>query len=201
MVAEIEPKEALNRLKMFSEEYQVRERKYNSYFAGETLFGLPHQDYPELTATKNEIELLDKLYSLYSKVKETMGRWREIPWYEVQNEIDKMTEQVEAFGRDCMRLPGRLKSWDAYKELKQEIDDMTDILPLIEALTKESIKDRHWDYINELTGKDIPYKSEQFILANLIEAKLLEHREDIEDTTDQADKQLKLEKSLRGEIQ
>lgn len=42
MVANIEPKEALNRLKMFSEEYQVRERKFNSYFAGETLFALPH---------------------------------------------------------------------------------------------------------------------------------------------------------------
>jgi hypothetical protein len=42
MVPGIEPKEALNRLKMQSEEYQIRERKYISYNAGETLFGLPH---------------------------------------------------------------------------------------------------------------------------------------------------------------
>jgi hypothetical protein len=31
-----------------------------------------------------------------------------------------------------MKLPGVLKNWDAYKELKQEIDDMTEILPLVE---------------------------------------------------------------------
>lgn len=42
MVPGIEPKEALNRLRMFSDEYSVRKRKFDSYFSGETLFGLPH---------------------------------------------------------------------------------------------------------------------------------------------------------------
>lgn len=56
-----------------------------------------------------------------------------------------------------MRLPGILKSWDAYKELKQEIDDMTEILPLVEQLAKPSIRNRHWEQIIELTNEDIPY--------------------------------------------
>ena len=43
MVPGIEPKEALNRLRMFSDEYSIRKRKFDTYFAGETLFGLPHQ--------------------------------------------------------------------------------------------------------------------------------------------------------------
>jgi dynein heavy chain len=42
MVPGIEPREALNRLRMFSDEYSVRKRKFDSYLAGETLFGLPH---------------------------------------------------------------------------------------------------------------------------------------------------------------
>jgi dynein heavy chain len=78
MVPGIEPKEALNRLRMFSDEYSVRKRKYDSYFSGETLFGLPHQSYPALEETRKEIELLDKLYNLYSKVKDTIGKWKEI---------------------------------------------------------------------------------------------------------------------------
>jgi len=52
MVTGIEPREALNRLRMFSEEYSIRERKFNSYKAGETLFGLPHQSYPALDKTQ-----------------------------------------------------------------------------------------------------------------------------------------------------
>jgi dynein heavy chain len=51
MVAGIEPKEALNRLRMFSDEYSIRKRKYDTFFAGETLFGLPHQEYAELVQT------------------------------------------------------------------------------------------------------------------------------------------------------
>jgi dynein heavy chain len=43
MVPGIEPKEALNRLRLFADEFSIRERKFKTYKAGETLFGLPHQ--------------------------------------------------------------------------------------------------------------------------------------------------------------
>ena len=118
MVTGIEPREALNRLRMFSEEYSVRKRKFDSYFAGESLFGLPHQSYPALEDTRKEIELLYKLYLLYSRVKDTIGKWKDIEWAEIQNEIYKMMDTVEGFSKDCQKLPGVLKSWDAYKELK-----------------------------------------------------------------------------------
>jgi len=91
----LEPREALNRLRQFSEEYSVRKRKYDSYYAGETLFGLPHTEYPLLTQTSSQIDLLDKLYSLYSKVKDTITKWREIPWTEISVEIDKLIETVD----------------------------------------------------------------------------------------------------------
>ena len=62
MVAGIAPRDAINRLLIFSEEYQVRKRRYESYYAGETLSGLPYQTYPALEETAKEIELLEKLY-------------------------------------------------------------------------------------------------------------------------------------------
>ena len=64
-----------------------------------------------------------------------------------------------------MRLPGSLKTWDAYFELKKEIDDMTEILPLVEQLAKPSIRPRHWDEIIGLTKEDIPYTAESFVLS------------------------------------
>ena len=88
MVAGIAPRDAINLLLIFSEEYQVRKRRYESYYAGETLFGLSHQTYPALEETAKEIELLEKLYNLYCKVIETVGSWRSIPWLEIPNEID-----------------------------------------------------------------------------------------------------------------
>lgn len=196
----IEPKEALNRLRMFSDEYSIRKRKFDSYHAGESLFGLPNQSYPALVETSKQIELLDKLYNLYSKVKDTISKWKDIPWTEIRNNIDTMKDQIETFAKDCSKLPGMLKSWSAYKELKQEIDDMDEILPMVEGLAKHSIRDRHWEEVIELTKEDIPYASETFTLSQLLSAPLLPVKEDIEDICDQADKQLSLEKKLNEEI-
>ena len=200
MVPGIDPKEALNRLRLFFDEYSIRKRKFDTYNAGETLFGLPHQEYPELVETDKQIQLLDKLYSLYSKVKDTIAKWKDIRWMDIEAEIEKMTEQIEIFGRDCTKLPGSLKAWDAYKELKVEIENMTEIIPLVEALAKPTIRPRHWEEIIEMCKTDIPFESEEFTLAQLLEAPLLQFKDDIEDITDSADKQFKLEKALNEEI-
>lgn len=146
---------------------------------------------------------------MYSKVKETIGRWNEVPWADIDGEIAKMIEQGETYGRECMRLPGVLKSWDAYTELKKEIDTKSEELPLIEALAKPSIRDRHWDAIIELVRDDgnsddaeeiLPYQSETFNLSQIFGCNILRIKEDIEEITESADKQLKLEDALRNDI-
>ena len=43
--------------------WQVRERKWDSYSRGEELFGLPVTPYEGLEKCKEEIALLDRLYS------------------------------------------------------------------------------------------------------------------------------------------
>ena len=132
-----------------------------------------------------------------------MAKWKDISWSEIQVEIQQMSDMTETFGKDCAKLPKVLRTWDAYKELKQMIDDFTEIIPLIEALAKPSIRPRHWDEIIEMTKvdpEDMPYESEQFVLSQLLAAPLLNFKEDIEDICDSADKQLKLEKQLNEEI-
>jgi hypothetical protein len=55
---------------------------------------------------------LDKLYSLYSKVKDTIAKWKDVPWIEIAEErasmqdqtatqLAKMVDQTDTFGRDC----------------------------------------------------------------------------------------------------
>lgn len=110
----------MNRLRMFSDEYSIRKRRYDSYRAGEFLFGLPNTKYPELMETEKQLKLLEHLYSLYQKVNDTMVRWKDLPWASVDSSATaKMDEQVEAFLRDCVRLPTVLRKWEAYKDLKK----------------------------------------------------------------------------------
>lgn len=188
MVQGISPREANSRLKSFADQYQVTRKKYESYYAGETLFGLPHQAYPALETTRSEIELLDQLYKLYEKVLETIGKWKDVHWSEIREEIDNMIETIELMSKQCRKLPGPLKGWDAYKELQTEIDNMNEILPIIKELAKPSIRDRHWLEVCKITDKEIPFSADTFILNDLLKANLINYLDDIQEITESADK-------------
>ena len=200
MQADISPGEALNKLKDFKEQFSVHSRKYKSYRAGEKLFALPHEDYPALEKTQNELDKLDKLYTLYLKVTETITKWQETPWLEITDEVKTMQEGIEGFLNDCKRLPSDSKKYPAYDELRQRCEDMDIFLPLVEMLADQAIKERHWEQLIEVTGKEIPYNSESFTLKELLDADLLSVQEDVEDISDSALKQQKQEKQLREDI-
>jgi dynein heavy chain len=182
------PGEALNKLKDFKEKFSVLDRKFHQFENGENLFALPNQDYPDLVKTQGELEKLDKLYNLYLKVTDSIQRWDDTVWSDITGEVEAMKEGIEQYLKDCTRLPMDTKNYPAYKDLKQELDDMEMLLPLVESLAHESIKDRHWEGLQQLTGKEIPYDSETFTLKQLLDANLLEVREDIEDIADSAGK-------------
>merc|ERR550514_393495 len=76
MVVGIPPGEAVERLKRFKEEFEVRGRKQEIYYQGEDLFGLPHQQYPQL---------------------DTIKEWWEYLWLEVPDKTDEMKTQIDNF--------------------------------------------------------------------------------------------------------
>lgn len=61
----------MERVKRFKAECDVRTRKQEVYYAGEELFGFPHQAYPELEQTKKELANLTLLYDIYVQVSKT----------------------------------------------------------------------------------------------------------------------------------
>lgn len=65
MVEGISPEDAMERLKRYEDEYELRQRKRELYNGGEDLFALPTTAFPDLDTTNKELQLLGKLYSLY----------------------------------------------------------------------------------------------------------------------------------------
>ena len=68
MVASLGLRDAVERVKRFKAECDVRARKQEIYYAGEEIFGFPHQTYPELEQTKKELANLTLLYDIYVQV-------------------------------------------------------------------------------------------------------------------------------------
>ena len=70
-------------------------RRYNTYSAGEQLFGLPVSDYPTLMKTRKELNLLQKLYGLYNDVIDRVNGYYDILWSEV--DIDGINQELVDF--------------------------------------------------------------------------------------------------------
>jgi len=200
MVPGLAPMEAADRLKHFTRLFKERERKWLSYSNGEKLFGLPITQYPDLEKTKKELELLDKLYSLYTAVVQTISGYSDVLWTDAQANMDAMTEQVNGFQANCKKLPKILRDWDSCKELTKRIDDFLLVLPLLQQLAGKSMRQRHWDEIQSITGKTLDMDATVLKLGHMLEMNLLAHAEEVEDICTASSKELQIETKLRATV-
>ena len=196
MVPGLDPMEAVDRLKKFQQLFDVRKRKWTNYSSGEELFGLTVTEYPELEKTEKEIQMLDRLYSLFVTVITTINSYGEFFWVDVVPQIEEMTETVMAFQAQCKRLPKSLRGWPAFRDLKKKIDDFLEILPLIQALCNKSMRPRHWEAVMTVTGKEFNLSDDVFKLQHLLDADLLAHFDDLEELTSAAVKEEQVEVKL-----
>jgi len=198
MVQGLAPMEAVDRLSRFKEELQIRERKFELFRGGEMLFALQHQEYPDLDRTKKDIKIASQLFDLFVDVIRTINEWKLMPWTSVAANVDEMTDTMETYAARCKKLPGRLREYDSHGQLRKEIDDFQNLLPLLKELSKESIKARHWDEVMKICDVELDViGNSEFKLESLIEADLVSVSDDVEEVTDGADKQLKIEQQLQ----
>lgn len=153
-------------------------RKLQTYQSGEELFGLPTTDYPDLAQIRKELNLLQKLYKLYNDVIDRVNSYYDIPWGEVN--IEEINNELMEFQNRCRKLPKGLKEWPAFFALKKTIDDFNDMCPLLELMANKAMKPRHWQRIMDALNYIFDLESEGFCLKNILEAPLLQHKEDIE---------------------
>ena len=83
-------------------------------------------------------------------------------------------------GSRCRRLPEKLHNEPAYQDLKKMIEDFNACCPLLELMAHKSMKPRHWKQLSETIKHHFDVESELFSLRNIMEAPLLENKEDIE---------------------
>ena len=175
MVPGISPKLAVDRLRRFHDEYDIRERKFALYRGGEELFALQPTVYPELAKTKKELQLLDQLYTLYTEVVNAIEDWKATEWERARDQLDKYAESMEGaegFSQRCRKMTSKLREWDAYKDLKRQIEEFVAVLPLLRALAKPAVMQRHWTEVSRRVGTDFVVGPE-LRLGALLDARLV----------------------------
>ncbi|XP_078698147.1 dynein axonemal heavy chain 5-like [Branchiostoma floridae x Branchiostoma belcheri] len=194
----ISPREASDRLTIFQARFDELWRKYVTYNGGEELFGLAITEYPDLQRIRKELALLQKLYTLYNNVLDTVDGYYDIPWVDI--DIDKINNELMDFQNKCRKLPKALKEWEAFLDLKKRIDDFSETCPLLEMMANKAMMGRHWERIAKLTSHTFDVEADNFLLRNIMMAPLLQFKEDIEDVCISATKEKDIEAKLKQVI-
>ena len=92
---------------------------------------------------------------------------------------NKLNFVLPSFPR-CRKLPRALKEWQAFEDLRKTIDDFNEMVPLLEYMGNKAMKPRHWQRMQETTGWVFDVEGENFTLRNILEAPLLQYKEEIE---------------------
>lgn len=198
MVANIPPKTASDRLNVFQRGFDELNRKWETYSAGEELFSLPVTPFPQLVKIKKELKLLQNLYSLYNDVLTRRDGFYEQLWSDVN--LEKMNTDMLDFQNRVKKLPKAIKDWESAAELRNIVDNLAAVVPLLELMSNKAMQKRHWDAIMSITKTQFQMDPDVLSLRQLLEAPLLKYREDIEETCTAAVKEADIEVKLNAVV-
>ena len=194
----IAPIEAANRMHKFEELFREMEVKWRAYSEGEALFGLQITEFPELEVTKKELDLLGRLYSLYINVLQSTKAYKDLPWSDTSDNIEDMLSTVNVYLEKCRKMPKQLREWEAYAELKKNVEDFLEVLPLLQMLCSSAMRNRHWVGIQAVAGTSLDITSKELLLGDVLNMCLKLNPDDVEEICNSAVKELEIESTLKA---
>ncbi len=146
---------------------------------------------------KSEISCLYELWSVCKGLQSFISDSKNILWREVS--FDDLEEAAKMQMKTVRALDKNVKDSSAYMGTEKLCKDFLSTIPLISLLGRESMRRRHWTLLQKATGKSFPLPEDcpDLKLDGLLLLNLHEISADVEDIADQADKEAKIESTLK----
>jgi dynein heavy chain len=165
----------------------------------EELFELQVSRYNEMSDTRSELRLLKQVWDVKDMVLNTYTSWNGQLWNEIKtDDLEDINKTLLKYLRKMGNDFSVAKGWAVYRSIEETIKNMSIVLPLINDLHSNAMRDRHWKSLAKVCGvKSIDPNDPKFTFEDMIRLKLHEHTEDVEEIVETANKELKIEKKLR----
>ncbi|EUB61781.1 Dynein heavy chain 5, axonemal [Echinococcus granulosus] len=159
--------EAMDRQVIFRNNYERLMMKAEEILRGQRLFGLPEMSLANLRAVGKQMEMLQRLYSLYSDVYSVVNQVRETPWREAN--FQEIEYELLALQTRCLKLPSVLKSSTLYSDLETTLSTLVGKMPILQMFRNPAVKSRHWAVISQITGQpNIDPEADSMLSAKVI---------------------------------
>jgi dynein heavy chain len=193
------PVEAYKILDQQADELAVKEAEAKRFNELEELFDLQVSKYPETSDTRAEIRLLKNVWDMKSLVLGTFESWNVQLWNEIKtDDLEDVNKNLLKNLRKMANDNPVVKGWQVYRSIEEASKNMTVVLPLINSLHSNAMRDRHWKSLAKVCGvKMIDPNDPKFTFEDAIALNVHKHTEDVEEIIETASKELKIERKLR----
>ena len=185
-----EAMEVLDRFAIETESMMKRGKEFNNL---ELLFDLTLSGYRELKACQTELTQLRSVWEMVSFVETTFAQWNAMLWDVI--DTDDLLLSVKDIMTNVKGMDKGVKLWKVYTWLGDQVKNMSTVLPLISELHSDTMRDRHWRQLMDVTGVSF-VKGPEFSFQNVLELKLHKLADDVSEIVSQSSKEFKIEKKL-----
>ena len=105
-------------------------------------FGLDSLDDARLTHVSDEIQGLQTVWSALARIWAGLDELKSTPWSHVQ--VRHVRQRLESLVRDCRALPTRMRSYEAYETVHDELQFLHSHVKLLGELKSDAFQARHW---------------------------------------------------------
>ncbi|CAM9131888.1 unnamed protein product, partial [Ectocarpus fasciculatus] len=193
------PAQACEMLQTHAMELVIKEREAKRFNELEELFELQVSRYPEINDTRSELKLLKYVWDMKALVLGTFDSWNSILWADIHT--DDLEDVTKMRLKNLKKMSSEhqvVKAWPVYKSIEEGIKNMTIVLPLINDLHSDAMRDRHWKNLATVCGvKVIDATDPKFTFEDIVKLGIYSKAEDVEEIVETAAKELKIERKLR----
>lgn len=179
-------------------EYKERLTRLNKEKAtlvnAQNLFNLDVKPYPDLNNTLAEVEILDKIYELYTSFLQFQNTMASTMWADL--DIQVLQQGTSSFEMLCKRFPKDLQENPIFKLVENKVQNSKEALPLVVSLKNDAMKARHWLKVMDITGVTFDVTLRSLTLSNIFAMELHKYGAVIEEIITEAVQEGKIESEL-----
>ena len=181
---------AVSQVKEKVEELRAEGLRYNEH---QKMFGLQPARFADLEESVDGINLRLDLWEMLQATTQLTPQWNATSFYAMN--MDAMTAIVTRWFKTAQRCERDLPPNEVSTKLKNVADTYRQTLPIVTDMLNPKIQPRHWEKVEETLGQKV-VRDEKLTLGTLLDLRIVQHRDPIQQISTEATQESALEALL-----
>ncbi len=158
------------------------------------IYDISYGDFRDIRSCRQQLVSLKQMWDIVALGQDTMSQWRLKDWESLS--LGVLQQVIEGVKDTFDTLDRNSRRWGALCKLNDALDRVSSVMPMLDRLRTDFVRDRHWKQIMRVASVSINVNA-KLSLGDILNLNLHEHFAEVYDILDRAEKELVVEKKLK----